>query len=68
MGEWSEWSECSANCSLGQPRGNKTRERSLRNGPPQDPDVQIQPCSEQCPPGDASIIEVFEREKIKFQN
>ena len=51
-GKWSDWSECSADCSLGKSHGEKMRQRSLRNAPFRDPDVQIQPCSKRCPPGD----------------
>ena len=50
---WSDWSDCSANCSLGEVHGEKTRARSLRESPHlQEPEVQIQPCKEDCPPGD----------------
>ena len=56
MGDWSEWSDCSANCSLGETNGEKTRQRSLRKGPLQDPEIQVQPCSKQCPAGGTKLI------------
>ena len=56
MGDWSDWSDCSANCSLGEVHGEKTRARSLRESPHlQEPEVQVQPCKEDCPPGDTEF-------------
>ena len=49
--DWSSWSGCSANCSLGLYQGEKTRQRRLRGNPSVEPDVQTQPCSIHCPPG-----------------
>ena len=61
MGDWSDWSDCSANCSLGEVHGEKTRARSLRESPHlQEPEVQVQPCKEDCPPGDSELVSELE--------
>ena len=53
MGDWSEWSKCSADCSLGEPFGEETRQRTLREGllENQEPEIETRPCREFCKPG-----------------
>ena len=51
FGEWGDWSQCSANCTLGENDGEKRRERNLKADPSHEPDVQVQPCDGHCRPG-----------------
>ena len=57
MGDWSEWSKCSADCSLGEPFGEETRQRTLREGllENQEPEIETRPCREFCKPGKAEL-------------
>ena len=57
MGDWSEWSKCSADCSLGEPFGEETRHRTLREGllENQEPEIETRPCREFCKPGRSEL-------------
>ena len=48
---WSKWSTCSANCSLNQRHGVKTRSRTFELNSQQQTEFQEMPCDGFCPPG-----------------